>query len=68
MYLSIVAATKVAFWQEIVCFFYVSAVAISFALFENKGLNNEFGRFEECVKTGDYFISQLLTVLMSDWQ
>lgn len=55
MYLSVVAATKVAFWQEIVCLVYVSAVAMSIILLDNKGLNNEFRRFEECVKTINYF-------------
>lgn len=47
MYLSTVTATKVAFWQEIACLVYVSAVAMSFILSGNKGLNNEFRRFEE---------------------
>lgn len=46
MYLSIVAATKAAFWQEIVCVVYVAAVGMSFAMIETKGLNNEFDKCE----------------------
>jgi hypothetical protein len=68
VYLFNVAATKIAFWQEIVCLIYVFAVAMSFVMFGNKGLNNEFRQFEVCAKTVNYFISQLSTELMLDWQ
>jgi hypothetical protein len=41
MYLSNVAATKVAFWLEIICCFHVLVVAASLVWLKNKGLNNE---------------------------